>query len=57
LPASPELAAALRRVVSERQADRLPSVAAAVGRDGELVWADAIGTASYVDAREATVET
>jgi CubicO group peptidase (beta-lactamase class C family) len=57
LPASPELAAALRRLVAERQADRLPSVAAAVARDGELVWSDAIGTASYGDARDATDDT
>jgi CubicO group peptidase (beta-lactamase class C family) len=57
LPASPELAAALRRIVAERQADRLPSVAAAVGRAGEVVWSDAVGAASYAEDREATPDT
>jgi CubicO group peptidase (beta-lactamase class C family) len=45
---------ALDRLLAERQADRLPSVAAAVVRDGELVWANAVGAASYPDNRDAT---
>jgi len=47
LSAPSALAPALRRLIAERQADRLPSVAAAVVRDGEEIWADAVGTADY----------
>ena len=45
---------ALDRLLRERQAERLPSVAAAVVRKGEQVWADAVGAASYEEDREAT---
>jgi CubicO group peptidase (beta-lactamase class C family) len=45
---------ALERLLQERQADRLPSVAAAVVRKGELVWSGALGSASYDDERDAT---
>ncbi len=47
----------LDRLLQERQADRLPSVAAAVVRRGELVWANAVGSASYEPEREATPAT
>jgi CubicO group peptidase (beta-lactamase class C family) len=49
--------APLDRLLQERQADRLPSVAAAVVRKGEQVWANAVGTASYDEGREATPDT
>jgi CubicO group peptidase (beta-lactamase class C family) len=45
LPASDALAAALDRRLREAQAERLPSVAAAVVRNGEVIWARAIGRA------------
>jgi CubicO group peptidase (beta-lactamase class C family) len=45
---------ALDRLLAERQADRLPSVAAAVVRDGEIVWSNAIGVADYGTGRDAT---
>jgi CubicO group peptidase (beta-lactamase class C family) len=45
---------ALDRLLQERQADRLPSVAAAVVRKGELAWSNAVGTADYEEDREAT---
>ncbi|HEX6761477.1 MAG TPA: serine hydrolase domain-containing protein [Gaiellaceae bacterium] len=51
------LAPALERLIAERQAERLPSVAAAVVRKGELVWSGAAGTASYEDDRLATADT
>jgi CubicO group peptidase (beta-lactamase class C family) len=57
MPAPKELAAALDRLLAERQADRLPSVAAAVTRDGVPVWAGAVGSANYAESREATAET
>jgi CubicO group peptidase (beta-lactamase class C family) len=46
--------AALDRLLREKQADRLPSVAASVVRKGEIVWSNAVGYASYDDDREAT---
>ena len=49
--------AALDRLLQERQADRLPSVAAAVVRRGELAWSNAVGTADYDEGREATADT
>jgi CubicO group peptidase (beta-lactamase class C family) len=52
-----ELTRALDRLLAERQADRLPSVAAAVVRKGEPVWSGAVGSASYEDGRDATPET
>jgi CubicO group peptidase (beta-lactamase class C family) len=44
----------LDRLLQERQADRLPSVAAAVVRKGEVVWANAVGSANYDGEQEAT---
>jgi CubicO group peptidase (beta-lactamase class C family) len=46
--------APLDRLLRERQADRLPSVAAAVVRKGEIVWSNAVGYASYDGDVEAT---
>jgi CubicO group peptidase (beta-lactamase class C family) len=43
--------------VRERQAARLPSVAAAVARDGAVVWSRAVGSASVEENREATPDT
>jgi CubicO group peptidase (beta-lactamase class C family) len=57
LPAPDSLAPALERLLRARQADRLPSVVAAVIRGGEVIWSAAVGTASYEDGREATSET
>ena len=57
MPAPDSLAPALERLLRARQADRLPSVAAAVVRGGEVVWSEAVGTASYEDGRDATPET
>jgi CubicO group peptidase (beta-lactamase class C family) len=55
LPALDALAAELRRVIADVQAEkRLPSVAAAVVRDGEIVWADAVGLADTESGEEAT---
>ena len=48
---------ALDRLLQERQADRLPSVAAAVVHKGEQVWANAVGTADYDEDRDATPDT
>ncbi len=50
----PEPSEQLERLVRERQADRLPSVAASVVRKGELVWSTAVGSADYDEDREAT---
>ena len=44
----------LDRLLQERQAERLPSVAAAVVRKGETVWSSAVGIADYAEEREAT---
>jgi CubicO group peptidase (beta-lactamase class C family) len=44
----------LDRLIQERQADRLPSVAAAVVRKGETVWSNAVGAADYDAGAEAT---
>ena len=49
--------AALDRLLQERQADRLPSVAAAVVNKGEQVWASAVGSADYADGRDSTPDT
>jgi CubicO group peptidase (beta-lactamase class C family) len=51
------LAPALDRLIAERQADRLPSVAAAVVRKGEQVWSGAAGAANYEEERAATPDT
>ncbi len=47
----------LDRMLQERQADRLPSVAASVVRKGETVWSNAVGYAEYEGEREATPDT
>ena len=57
MSAPESLQPALDRLLQERQADRLPSVAAAVVRKGEHVWANAVGSASYEESRAATPET
>ena len=44
-------------MLQERQADRLPSVAGAAVRNGEIVWSNAVGAASYADDRDATADT
>ncbi|MFL5954908.1 MAG: serine hydrolase domain-containing protein [Gaiellaceae bacterium] len=49
--------APLDRLLQERQADRLPSVAAAVVRKGAQVWANAVGSADYDEQRDATPDT
>ena len=56
--APPEaLAPRLERVLQARQAERLPSIAAAVVRDGETVWSGAVGLADVEAEIEATPET
>jgi CubicO group peptidase (beta-lactamase class C family) len=47
----------LDRLLQERQADRLPSVAAAVVRKGKVLWANAVGIADYDADQSATPET
>ncbi len=47
----------LDRLVAERQADRLPSVAAAVVRRGEVAWRCAVGSADYEEGSDATPDT
>jgi CubicO group peptidase (beta-lactamase class C family) len=55
LPAPDALAAALRAIVAQRQSEaRAPSIAAAVVRDGKVVWSDAVGLA---DAETGTAAT
>jgi CubicO group peptidase (beta-lactamase class C family) len=57
LPAPEGLFAELRAIIAEAQAERrLPSVAAAVVRDGEIVWADAVGLADAEQGEDATTE-
>lgn len=53
----PELLAALERSLRRRQAERLPSLAAAVVRAGELVWQGAVGLADCEADEPASVET
>ncbi len=56
--ASDRLAVELQQLVGKEQADkRLPSVAAAVVRDGEVIWETAVGTADVDAGREATPDT
>ena len=58
MPASEALARELARELRKLQAEkRLPSVAAAVVRDGEVVWEDAVGLADVDAGVEATPET
>jgi CubicO group peptidase (beta-lactamase class C family) len=47
----------LDRLLQEQQAERLPSVAAAVVRKGEVVWSNAVGGADYETGEEATAGT
>jgi CubicO group peptidase (beta-lactamase class C family) len=47
----------LDRLLAGRQADRLPSVAAAVVRNGEVAWSGAVGSADFEEGREATPDT
>ena len=55
MPAPEGLAAALRRRLATTQREkRAASIAGAVVRDGETVWADAVGLANAEDAEEAT---
>jgi CubicO group peptidase (beta-lactamase class C family) len=57
LPASDAPASALRAILAEAQAkNRLPSVAGAVLRDGELLWSDAVGLADAESGEAATAE-
>ncbi len=52
------LVAELERLVRREQRDkRLPSIAAAVVRGGEVVWETAVGTAEVSEGREATPDT
>ncbi len=52
------LAAELERLVRREQRDkRLPSIAAAVVRDGETIWETAVGAADVTAARESTPDT
>ena len=52
------LSAELARLVAQEQRkSRLPSVAAAVLRDGEIVWETAVGVADVAEQREATTDT
>ena len=46
-----------RRVLHEQRDQRLPSIAAAVLRDGELVWETAVGAADVTAGRDATPDT
>ena len=59
MPETPErLAAKLERLVGEVQREkRAPSLAAAVLRDGELVWETAVGLANVESGLEATPDT
>jgi CubicO group peptidase (beta-lactamase class C family) len=55
LPAPDSLAAELRRQIAAAQSEqRAPSVAAAVVRDGEVIWSDAVGLADVERGEEAT---
>ncbi len=57
LPAPEGLAPRLERSLRARQAERLPSIAAAVVRDGETVWSGAVGLADLEAGIEAGPET
>ena len=57
-PAPDAVLAALRHRVAREQAERrLPSVSAAAFRDGEVVWAEALGLANVEEERAATPST
>src|SRR3954470_1498509 len=58
MPPPETLAAELARLVAQEQRkSRLPSVAAAVLRDGEIAWDTALGVADVAEQREATTDT
>src|SRR3954463_14857877 len=57
LPPPDALLPRLERIVRARQAERLPSLAAAVVRGGDNVWTGAVGTADYESGIDATPET
>ena len=57
MPPPDGLVPRLERILRTKQADGLPSLAAAVVRGGETVWSDAVGTADYEAGSEATPET
>jgi CubicO group peptidase (beta-lactamase class C family) len=44
----------LDRLLQQKQAERFPSVVAAVVRKGEIVWSNAVGAADYEAAEDAT---
>src|SRR4051812_18318691 len=56
---APELLSAelAQLVAQEQRKSRLPSIAAAVLRDGEIVWETAVGVADVAAEREATPDT
>jgi CubicO group peptidase (beta-lactamase class C family) len=57
LPAPEGLSAELRAIIAEAQSERrVPSIAAAVVRGGEVVWADAVGLADAEHDELATPE-
>jgi len=57
LPAPEGLAAELRALTVRTQSEkRAPSIAAAVVRDGETVWSDAVGLADADQGEEATAD-
>jgi CubicO group peptidase (beta-lactamase class C family) len=53
----PELERFQRLMLEAQRAGRLPSLAAAVFRGGELVWSDAVGLADVEEQAEATPDT
>jgi CubicO group peptidase (beta-lactamase class C family) len=57
LPAPSELPLRLERALRKRQADGLPSVAAAVVRAGKTAWSGAVGAADLEAGIDATPET
>ena len=59
MPETPErLAARLERLVLGQQREkRMPSISAAVLRDGELIWEKAVGAANVESDLEATPDT
>ena len=58
MSAPEQLAAELERLVRHEQREqRLPSVAAAVVRDGEIVWETAVGAADTASGTETTPDT
>ena len=44
-------------MLEAQKAGRLPSLSAAVFRDGEIVWSDAVGLADAEEQTAATVDT